>query len=170
MKTTWLARRLGLDGNPLRRRSDRIAIHLGILLLAVFLIGAPQLSVTAMAWAGHAGAAGPQAGHDGHRHSAARIPPGPTRTMVVGGAYGYDKILAGQTALDVRPRTGHFAVVAREATAAVVATATLGIMLLCLAWAGRRVLDRRRLAAWEEAWAVVGPQWTRRFRQQRGPP
>jgi hypothetical protein len=151
MKTTWLARRLGLDGNPLRRRSDRIAIHLGILLLAVFLIGAPQLSVTAIAWAGHAGAAGPQAEHDGHPTSAIRMPAGPT-------------------ALDVPPRTGHFAVVAREATAAVVATAALGIMLLCLAWAGRRVLDRRRLAAWEEAWAVVGPQWTRRFRQQRGPP
>jgi hypothetical protein len=36
-----------------------------------------------------------------------------------------------------------------EVDAAVIATATLGIMLLCLAWAGRRVLDRRRLAAWE---------------------
>jgi hypothetical protein len=170
MKTTWLARRLGLDGNPLRRRSDRIAIHLGILLLAVFLVGAPQLSVTAIAWAGHAGAAGPQAEHDGHRNSAIRTPAGSAPTMVVGEAFGYSRSLAGQTAPDLQPRTGHLAVVAREATAAVVATATLGIMLLCLAWAGRRVLDRRRLAAWEEAWAVVGPQWTRRFRQQRGPP
>jgi len=25
------------------------------------------------------------------------------------------------------------------------------------------VLDRRRLADWEAAWAAVDPQWTRRF-------
>jgi len=53
-----------------------------------------------------------------------------------------------------------------QVTAAVGATATLGIGLLCLAWAGRRALDRRRLAAWEAAWAAVGPQWTRRFRSR----
>jgi hypothetical protein len=57
-------------------------------------------------------------------------------------------------------------VLADEDPAAAAATATLGIMLLCLAWAGRRVLDRHRLAAWEAAWAAVGPQWTRRFRSR----
>jgi hypothetical protein len=55
---------------------------------------------------------------------------------------------------------------AYEATAAVVATVTLAIMLLCLAYAGRWVFDRRRLAGWEAAWAAVGPQWTRRFRSR----
>jgi len=39
-------------------------------------------------------------------------------------------------------------------------------MLLCLAWAGRWALDRRRLAGWEAAWAAVGPLWTRRFRSR----
>jgi hypothetical protein len=38
--------------------------------------------------------------------------------------------------------------------------------LLCLAWAGRWVLDRRRLAGWEAAWAAVGPHWTKRFRSR----
>ncbi len=52
---------------------------------------------------------------------------------------------------------------------AVAVPAALGIVLLCLAWAGRWVLDRRRLADWEAAWADVGPQWTRRFRS-RGQP
>jgi len=170
MKTTWLARRLGLDGNPLRRRSDRIAIYLGILLVAAFLLGAPPLSGAAIGWAGQAGAAGPRAGHTGHRIPAVRMSAGSARTTVVGGAFGYSRVLAGQTAPDVRPRTGRLAVVARETTAAVVATATLGIMLLCLAWAGRWALNRRRLAAWEKAWADIGPQWTKRFRQQRGPP
>ena len=56
--------------------------------------------------------------------------------------------------------------VANEARAAVTATVTLGIVLLFLAWAGRWVLDRRRLAAWEAAWAAVGPHWTKRFRSR----
>jgi hypothetical protein len=56
MKTTRLARRLGVDGNPLRRRTDKIAACLAALLIALFLIGAPLLSVTAARWASHAAA------------------------------------------------------------------------------------------------------------------
>jgi hypothetical protein len=48
MKTTRIARKLGLDGNPLRRRTDKAAAGLVALLLAVFLIGAPFLSVAAV--------------------------------------------------------------------------------------------------------------------------
>jgi hypothetical protein len=81
MKTTRLARRLGLDGNPLRRRLDKIAACL----------------------------------------------------------------------------------------AAVLATAALGAVLWWLAGVGRWMLDRRRLADWEAAWAAVGPQWTWHFRS-RGQP
>jgi len=44
-RTERLARRLGLDSNPLRRRTDRIAGCLGAGLLAAFLIGAPLLSI-----------------------------------------------------------------------------------------------------------------------------
>jgi len=163
MNTTRLARRLGLDGNPLRRRCDKIAVCLGALLLAAFLAGAPLLSAAAIGWAGHAGAAGQRAEHTGHRLPAARTP---ARAAFAGGAFGYSRILAGQAAPEGRPRTGHLAVMAREVTAAVVATATLGILMLCLARAGRWVLDRRRLAAWEAAWATVGPLWTKRFRSR----
>jgi len=60
----------------------------------------------------------------------------------------------------------HRAVLARAATAAAVATAALLIVLSCLALAVRWVLERRRLAAWELAWAIVGPQWTKRFRSR----
>jgi hypothetical protein len=166
MKTTRLARRLGLDGNPLRPRSDKIAVCLGALLLAAFLIGAPMLSAAAIGWAGHAGAAGQQAEHTGHRLPALRPTGTSARTVFAGEAFGYSRILAGQAAPEGRPRTGHLAVMAREATAAIVVTATLGILVWCLARAGRRVLDRRRLAAWEAAWAVVGPSWTKRFRSR----
>jgi hypothetical protein len=36
-------------------------------------------------------------------------------------------------------------------------------VLFWLAEAGRWVLDRRRLAGWDAAWAAVGPEWTKRF-------
>jgi hypothetical protein len=50
MKTTRLARRLGLDGSPVRRRIDKIAASLAALLMAVFLIGAPLLWIAAARW------------------------------------------------------------------------------------------------------------------------
>jgi len=165
VKTTRLTRRLGLDGNPLRRRSDKIAVCLGALLVAAFLIGAPVLSAAAIGWVGHGGAAGQRTEHTGHGNPAARMTT-PARTVVVRGAFGYYRIPAGQTVPEGRPRTGHLAVVVRDGTAAVVVTAMLGIMLLCLARAGRWVLDRRRLAAWGAAWAAVGPLWTKRFRSR----
>jgi hypothetical protein len=166
MKTTRLARRLGLDGNPLRRRSDKIAVCLGALLLAAFLIGAPLLSAAAIGWAGHAGAAGQGAELTGHRPPAVRTTDAATRTVPVGGAFGYSRILAGQSAPEGRPRTGHLAMMARDVTAALIVTGTLAILVWCVARAGRWVLDRRRLAAWEAAWAAVGPLWTKRFRSR----
>jgi hypothetical protein len=39
MTATRLARRLGLDRNPLRRRTDKIATCLAAALIAVFLAG-----------------------------------------------------------------------------------------------------------------------------------
>ena len=54
---TWIARKLGLDGNPLRRRTDKIAACAAALLLVVFVIGAPFLSVAAAGWAGRPAAA-----------------------------------------------------------------------------------------------------------------
>ena len=120
----------------------------------------------------------------------------PKSAATGGGLPGYSLVLARWTTPDGQARTGripvstsmaagrtvrlwvnaagspaglppnHRLVPALEATAAVIATVALGIMLLCLAWAGRWVLDRRRLAGWEAAWAAVGPQWTRRFRSR----
>ena len=163
MKIKRLVRRLGLDRNPLRRRSDKIAVCLGALLLAGFLIGAPLLSAAAIGWVGHTGATRQRAEHTGLHVPAAPLPVTPPRVAFVGGAFGYSRILTGQAGPVERPWTGHL-VVAREAIAAVVATATLGIVLLCMARAGWWVLDRRRLAAWGTAWAAVGPLWTKRFR------
>jgi len=58
------------------------------------------------------------------------------------------------------------AVHARATTVALVATLVFVTVLSMLAWAGRKLLDRRRLADWELAWAIVGPRWTKRFRSR----
>lgn len=193
MKTTRIVRKLGLDGNPLRRRTDKIAAWLAALLLAVFLIGAPFLSVAAVGWAGHHGAAELGATRSWHQVSAVLLQSAPAPTAT-GRVFRYYQVLARWTTPDGQARTGRIpvsadiaagrtvrlwvdsagsptgiplngrAVVADEVAAAVVATNGLGIVVLSLAWAGRWVLDRRRLAGWEAAWAAVGPPWTRRFR------
>jgi len=192
MKTTWLARRLGLDGNSLRRRTDKIAGGLVALLLAVFLIGAPPLSVVAAGWAGRAGAVGQQAARSWNQVPAVLLQAAPPSAG--SRVLGYHWVRARWAAPDGRARTGqipvsaglaagrtvwlwvnaagspvnaplnHRSVVTLQAIAALAATVALGIAVLCLASAGRWLLDRRRLASWEAAWAVIGPQWTRQFR------
>jgi len=52
--STRLARALGLDGNPLRRASDRAEAWIRIGLLAVFLIAGPMVALGAGGWAYHA--------------------------------------------------------------------------------------------------------------------
>jgi len=195
VKTTRIARKLGLDGNTLRRRADKIAARLSALLLAVFLIGTPLLSAAAVGWAGQHGGAELGATRSWHQVPAVLLQgaPAPAATS---GAFGNYQVLARWITPDGRARTGRIpvsadmaagrtvllwvdsagsptgiplnrrAVVADEVAAAVVATSGLGIVLLCLAWAGRWVLDRRRLADWQAGWAAVGPQWTRRFRSR----
>src|SRR5215472_609248 len=46
-----LAVRLGLDGNSLRRRTDRIAVYGTVGLLVVFLVVAPILAISVGHWA-----------------------------------------------------------------------------------------------------------------------
>jgi hypothetical protein len=196
MKTTQIARRLGLDGNPLRRRTDKFAACAAVLLLAVFLISAPFLSMAAARWAGRPGAPEIRAERSWHQVPAILLQAAPNPPATFGGISGYSLVLARWTVPDGQARTGripvstplaagravrlwvnaagspagppltHRLVLAYEVTAAATATAALGIMLLCLAWAGRWVLDRRRLAGWEAAWAAVGPHWTKRFRSR----
>jgi hypothetical protein len=196
MKTTRLARRLGLDRNPLRWRTDKIGACVAVLLLAVFLIGAPLLSVAAAGWATRAGASAQRAERSWRQVSAVLMPPSSAAGTSAGGLSGYSWVPARWAAPDGRARTGEIpvsnaltadhtvrlwvdtagsptgppvnnrSVVADEAGAAIVATVALGIVLLCLALAGRWVLGRRRLADWEAAWAAVGPQWTKRFRSR----
>jgi hypothetical protein len=195
MTMSRIARRLGLDGNPLRRRTDKIAVCLAALLVAVFLIGAPVVSMAAIRAAGQLAAAGQQSTRPWREVSAVvqKATPAPPAWELSG----YSWVQARWTAPDGQARAGQIpvstavaagqtvrvwvdqagtltgpppnsgVVMADEAIAAAVAVAVLGIVLMCVACAGRWVLDRRRLAGWGAAWADVGPQWTKRF-QSRG--
>jgi hypothetical protein len=193
-----LTRWIGLDGNPLRRRTDRAATALTLVLLAVFLIGAPLLSAAAAHWAGRAAAADRQAarswrqvpailldsaavsasaeGFDASSWGTARwtAPDGRTRTGAIPVSVG---LTAGQVVplwvdkagSPTGPPVSRGAVLSREVGPAVIVPVALGIVLLSLAASGRWLLDRRRLADWEAAWTAVGPQWTRRFRSRGNP-
>jgi hypothetical protein len=197
MKTTRLARRLGLDGNPLRRRLDKIAACLAALLMAMFLICAPILSMAAARWVGHTAAAGQRTARSWRQVPAVLLRGEPLPD--VGWVFGTSWVKARWTAPDGHQRAGSIPVstslaaartvqlwvdtagsptgppprygapAVREAVAAVLATAALGAVLWSLAGAGRWILNRRRLEDWEAAWAAVGPQWTWRFRS-RGQP
>ena len=198
MNTTRLARRIGLDRNPLRRRTDKVASGLTVVLLAVFLIGAPLLSAAAVGWTARTAAADRQAERSRRQVPAVLLSSASVSASADGFA-SYSWGTARWTAPDGRTRTGdipvsvavaagqvvplwvdqagsptgppvsHRAVLAREVGAAAYATVTLGILLLCLAGTARWMVDRRRLADWEAAWTNVGPQWTRRFRSRGNP-
>jgi hypothetical protein len=152
-RRTRLARALGLDGNPLRRASDRAEAWLRIALLAVFLITSPIAAVGAGGWAYHAGA------------TAARVRAGPTH-----------HVTAAVPATTVTPADlpkfgeGNWVGARSEGNAAsarsgevLAEVMTLALMALALQ-AGLRLtrafLTRRRLVEWEKAWSRVGPQWT----------
>lgn len=191
-----LACRLGLDANPLRRRTDKIGTSLAALLLLVFLVGAPLLAITAYGWAGRVGAAEQRAERSWHTVPATLLKAAPAPNSFASGLFSYTWVPARWAAPNGQARTGKIAIEegmavgrkvliwvdgtgrptdapltdravhARATTVALVGTLVFVTVLSVLAWAGRKLLDRRRLADWELAWAIVGPQWTKRFRSR----
>lgn len=191
-----LARRLGLDANPLRRGTDRAEAWIRIGLVLVFLVGGPLAGWGVGRWAEAtaARAAAVQLASD-HRVSATllrNVPFGPdypfrtalslgwvkARWPVPGGGErtGYVQVPLGSRAGSTVPvwtnRTGAITtppllssqVHGWELMCAVLAPVLLGLLLAMALGAARGLLDRRRLASWEQAWSAVEPQWTRRLR------
>jgi hypothetical protein len=151
---TWLARALGLDGNPLRRASDRAEAWIRVGLLAVFLIAGPLAALGAGGWAYHAGMTGPRVqSAQTHRVKAAVPAPAVAPADRVGGAGNW--VLA----------RGRSAGTAPSARSDEVLAVVMTLAFMVLAWQAalgltRALLSRRRLAAWERAWSKVGPQWS----------
>jgi len=192
MKRRRLATRLGLDGNSLRRRTDRIAAYGTVGLLVVLLIAGPILAIFAGHWAYRWSMNQRQDQRSWREVTAvllqkAPVDPGsfdasgswtPARWTPPGkhARDGMIPVAAGTPAgsririwLD---RSGQWAgpplsqqiVVVRVTTAVTGTIILLATVLGAVASVGQWLLDRRRIAGWEADWNCVGPQWTKEFR------
>jgi hypothetical protein len=186
--TTRLARTFGMDGNPLRRASDRAEAWIRAGLLVGFLIAGPIAALAAGQWAAQVGDAGSAAQSHAVQAVLLRTAAAPAgRAVAVRGARvwvsarwegaggstrtGEVPAPAGAPAgtvvtiwLDASgrvtgpPQPGEFA---DEAVAAAVITLiVVAVALLAALRLIQRFLNWRRLAAWEAAWRAVGPRWT----------
>jgi hypothetical protein len=192
--TTWerVARRLGFDHNPLRRRSDLIEAWLLPAVIAVFLALSPLLVGAASAWVHDQNAAAQQAERSWHRVTAVLLQAVPGPLMSDNGANTWITWTPARWTADGRRHLGQVPAAAgssadstvsvwldragnvqapplnavqirdRVVLAAVVALTALAVFLSAVTLIGRRLLDRRRLAGWAADWLSVGPQWSRR--------
>jgi hypothetical protein len=190
MTWTRLARALGSDHNPLRRRSDLIAAWLMPAAIAVFLVLGPLVALGAIAVA-HAGVTSArQAERDLRSVPAVLLEAVPGPLMTAGGTNSWMTWAPARWTAGGQPRAGRVPAQSgtpagsivrvwldraghvqvppltpgqardRVITAAAAALAALAVLLAGLGIAGRCVLNRRRLAAWEAAWQLTGPRWT----------
>ena len=151
-RRTRLARALGLDGNPLRRASDRAEAWIRIGLLAVFLIAGPMAALAAGGWAHHAGIiAGRVEAAPAYHLKAAAFQPASAAT---------DPGQAGQGRAGTRWESAAASARADAVLAEITTLAFLALALLAALRLIRAFLTRRRIAAWAAAWSKVGPQWS----------
>ena len=186
-----LARRIGLDRNPLRRRIDRVQAALALLLIAAFLTAAPVLTAVAGHWARTVGL-GQEHAQRAWREVTAIVVRGPaTGRAGTFSAWGPVRARARWTAPDGRERSGLVPVIAgtrtgcsfllwvnasgiptgppmrpveqgqQAALAELVTLCVLAVTACLIAGTGRILLERRRLATWEKEWRAIGPLWTR---------
>lgn len=192
--TLWmkLARRMGCDGNPLRRRYDRIEAWLLPAALVVFLALCPLVvDITAM-WMRADNAAVQRAELTWRPVSAVLLQavPGPEQTdhgantwttwapatwtfagkrytgdiPVTSGTPAGSTVTAflGKSGQVEQPALSAAQLGARATTAAMMTLLVVAVVLAILTGLARRFLDRRRLAGWETDWLSVGPRWSRR--------
>jgi len=193
-RTASLARRLGLDRNPLRRGTDRVEAWIRIALVLAFLIGAPLAFSSAGRWARSVAPTAAHAQQAGEHRVRATVlqgaPSGSDSFSVVslswvkarwagpGGSVrtGYVEAPASTRAgstvqvwLDrsgtpIEPPWPPAQARSWSLMIAVLAPILLALVLLAVMGIFGHILHRRRLAGWEHAWSAVGPQWTRRPR------
>ncbi len=185
-----LARWLGFDGNPLRRRSDRIEARFRLALSVAFV----PLAVLAAGSFGHwVGAVGRQelsAQAFRQQVSAVLLKAVPDSDVVLGASVPLDaparwyadgrRYIGTVPALPGTPRGARLTIwvnsAGRMATAPlttsnvvtrVACAAALAVLAVFLAlWLAlslvRGVLNHFRLASWEAGWSTMGPLWTGR--------
>jgi len=181
--------RLLIGRNKLRRPSDRIEGAVVLLLSAAFLaavVAAPLFgadiyhSQRAAAARMHPAVAvltqnGPyDGGVTGDGQAMARWPVSDGRqrsglltTQTAPGIWGASagtrvRVWLTASGVPAEPPPGATVVLFTAIVIAISAACGAGIVLILCYWLFRLVLDRRRLAAWESAWALTGPRWTTR--------
>jgi hypothetical protein len=189
-RRTRLSRALGLDGNPLRRRADRLEIVIAVGLSALFLICAPVLAVLAGRWTYEAGRAQQHAERAWHQVMAVTLQAPPSADQYAA-AWADIGVPARWVAPDGQRRVGEIAawagirtgesvrvwvngsgwptgppLSARQLSARVfgvvaLVPTVLAMVLLGIGGLARWLLTRAQLAAWESDWALVEPQWSR---------
>jgi type IV secretory pathway TrbL component len=157
--TGRLARTLGVDGNPLRRASDRAEAWLRAGLLVLFLSAGPIAALTAAQWTTHATGTATTV----QPHAVRAAQPSTTTTpaggtVAVRGARWEDASGSGQVTGRQQRDGSAFAGVLAAVLALTFTAFALLIALRLIQW----LIDRRRLAGWEAAWRATGPRWTGR--------
>lgn len=187
-----LVRGRRLDRNPLRRRSDRAETAVLAVLAAAFLAGAPVAALATGAWetaAAHREQVAQEA--ERYRVPAVVLETADLPT-VAGGSIAEPEAEARWTAPDGATIASQIPVVSGTQAGTTVriwvtregaitqppmldsqvkgqvslaetgAVAALAVTLAVVGAAARKVLDRRRIAAWEAEWRAAGPRWTTR--------
>ena len=193
--TASLARRIGLDTNPLRRGTDRVEAWIRIGLVLAFLAGAPLAGWQAARWAESVADRAASTQQATERRVPATLlrtagsPEYPYRTALslvwvparwtapdgtvhTGQVQAPAGTRAGSTVrvwTDQRgrltdPPLQHSQVRGWVLMIAIIAPVLLALLLMAVLGLSRQMLERRRMARWEEAWSAVEPHWTRRLR------
>ena len=190
--TRWLRfkRQMGLDGNPLRRRSDLIAAWLTPAMILVFAALIPLAASVTGNLAQAQNASVVRASHGWHYVTGhlLRSAPGPAQTDH--GANIWNEMAPAKWTFDGRTYKGSIPVPAgspagsartvrlsdaglvqmpplapsqladRVDTLTFIVMIAVAMMLMTMKGIARRILDKRRLAAWESDWHAVGPRWS----------
>jgi hypothetical protein len=191
--TKWmkLTRRLGCDGNPLRRHSDLFEVWLLPAAVAAFLALCPIVAVMTGAWVRADNASARHAELSWHRVEAVLLQAAPGPEFTDNGANSWVVWTAARWTIDGRRYVGDVPAAAtsragstlavwldrsgrvrtppltkaqlrgRFVTASWFSLTGLAVLLAGFVWLARRALNRRRLAGWETAWLAVGPRWSR---------
>ena len=190
-RSTWPGRLLRgrrLDRNPLRRGSDRAETALLGVLLAVFLVGAPFAAHAAGSWTYATSAREAQAQqtalhqvpatllqaasfgmseYGSEANARWKAPDGQVRTgdvfvLTAAPAGSTVMVWVNQAGQLTDPPLEHSQVTGRADLARGVTIAGLAVTLIIAGLAGRWMLNRRRLAAWDTDWMATEPRWSPR--------
>ncbi len=186
-----LTRRLGRDGNPLRRRLDLLDAWLVPIAIVAFLALSPVVLGLTGNWMRAANASEQAAQAHWHHVQAVLLQPVPGPEQAAHGTNGWitwapARWIAGGTqhTADVPAPAGSRAGTVitvwfdgagkvhlprltpgqargRVLEARLTGLAVLAVVLAIMIMVARRFLDRRRIAGWEHAWLSVGPTWSR---------